>query len=92
MMRGIWVAVLSAGLVVSAGAVAHGQMTANTTQPMSKANRKAQKKTQKAEEKAAKHNVKAAKEQAKAEERQDKESSAGEKVPGRLGAVQAPPM
>jgi hypothetical protein len=89
-MRGVWVAVLSAGLVVSAGGLVRAQVAAKTS--LSKADRKAQDKTQKAEKKAAKNNAKAARDQVKAEERQDKASTAGEKMPGRMAAVQAPPM
>ncbi len=66
-MRGLWVAVLGAGLMVSAGAVVRAETAStNTAHKMSKADRKAQKKTQKAEAKAARNNAKAAEEQVKA--------------------------
>jgi hypothetical protein len=87
-MRGVWVAVLSVGLMVPAGALVRAQ----TTHSMSRANRKAQEKTQKAERKAARNNAKAARDQVRAEERLDKASAAGERIPGQMAAVQAPPM
>jgi hypothetical protein len=59
---------------------------------MSRADRKAEQKTHKAEVKASKNNAKAAREQVKTEERKDRASSAGEKLPARMAAVQEPPM
>jgi hypothetical protein len=91
-MRELWVAVLGAGLVMSGGAAMQAQAAPNGTQRMCRADRKAEKKTHKAEEKAAKNNAKAAREKVRAEERQDKASRAGEKIPGQMAAVQAPPM
>jgi hypothetical protein len=87
-MKGIWVAVLSLGLMAPAGALVRAQ----ATHPMSRADRKAEKKTHKAEVKASKNNAKAARQQVKAEERLDRASCAGEKLPSRMAAVQAPPM
>jgi hypothetical protein len=90
-MRGLWVAVLGAGLVMSGGAVAQVQTaTANTGQKMCRADVKAQRKTQKAEAKAAKNNAKAAQEQIKAEARHD---TAGNRPPKEqaLAVVLTPP-
>ena len=90
-MRGLWVAVLGAGLVMSGGAVAQVQTaSANSAQKMCRADVKAQRKTQKAEAKAAKNNAKAAQEQIKAEARHD---TAGNRPPKEqaLAVVLTPP-
>jgi hypothetical protein len=90
-MRGLWIAVLGAGLVVSGGAVAQVQAAnANTAQRMCKADVKAQKKTQKAEAKAARNNAKAAQQEIRAEERHD---SVGNRPPKEqaLAVVLTPP-
>jgi Flp pilus assembly protein TadB len=69
-MRGLWVAVLGAGLMVLGGAWAQAQTaSANTTQRMCKADVKAQRKTQKAEAKAARNNAKSAEQEIRAQER-----------------------
>ena len=84
-MRGLWVAVLGAGLMVSGGAVAQAAK-ANPVHTMCKADLKAQRKTQKAEQKAARNNERAAREQVRASERQKK---SGEMKA--LAAVLTPP-
>jgi hypothetical protein len=78
--------------MVPAGALVRAQTTANASQSSSRANRKAQEKTQKAEKKAARNNARAARDQIRAEERLDKANTAGERIPGQMAAVQAPPM
>jgi K+-transporting ATPase c subunit len=90
-MRRVWVAVLSAGMMVSAGALGLAQQ-ATTGQTMCRADKRAARKTHKAEEKAARNNAKAAQQQVSAEKRLDSASRAGERIPGQMAAVQAPPM
>ncbi len=68
-MRGLWIAIVCAGIMVPVGAVAQ---EVNPVHTMCKADLKAQRKTQKAERKAARNNAKAAQEQVRAEERQKK--------------------
>jgi hypothetical protein len=91
-MRRVWIAVLSAGMMVSAGALGYAAQGAAAGQPMCRADKRAVKKTHKAVEKAAKNNAKAARQQVSAEKRQDEASRAGEKIPSQIAAVQAPPM
>jgi K+-transporting ATPase c subunit len=91
-MRRVWVAVMSAGMMVSGGALGHAAQRATAGQPMCRADKRAEHKTHKAEEKAAKNNAKAAREQVSAEKRQDSASRAGERIPSQMAAVQAPPM
>ncbi len=85
-------AVLSVGLVVSAGVGLQAQAGMKTTSRLCRADRRAEKKTHKAEEKAARNNAKAARDKVRAEERQDRASTAGERLPEHVAAVQAPPM
>ncbi|HSY35813.1 MAG TPA: hypothetical protein VK814_08695 [Acidobacteriaceae bacterium] len=91
-MRRVWLAVLSAGMAVSVGALGHAAQRTTGGQPMCRANKRAEHKTHKAEEKAAKNNAKAARQQVSAEKRQDLSSRAGERIPDQMAAVQAPPM
>jgi hypothetical protein len=91
-MRRVWVAMLSAGMMVSTGALGYAAQRATTEQHMCRADRRAEKKTHKAVEKAAKNNAKAATQQVSAEKRKDSASRAGESLPSQMAAVQAPPM
>jgi hypothetical protein len=91
-MRRVWVAVLSAGVMLSTGALGYAAQRATNGQHLCRADRRAEHKTHKAVEKAAKNNAKAAREQVSAEKRQDPASRAGERIPSQIAAVQAPPM
>ena len=85
-MRGLWVAVLGAGLLVSGGLVR--AETANTTHRMCRADKKAQKKTQKAEAKAARNNARAAEEKVKAKDHK----GGGQKMQSLAVVLTPPPM
>jgi hypothetical protein len=91
-MRRVWAAVLSAGMMVSAGGLGMAAQRATTGDHICRADRRAEHKTHKAVEKAAKNNAKAARQQLSAEKRQDSASRAGERIPDQMAAVQAPPM
>jgi Flp pilus assembly protein TadB len=90
-MRGLWVAVLGAGLMVSGGAVAQ-TANANTAQRMCKADVKAQRKTQKAEAKAAKNNAKAAEDQIRAQARQGRAGNGAPREQALAVVLTPPPM
>jgi len=85
-MRGLWVAVLGAGLLVSGGLVR--AETANTTHRMCRADKKAQKKTQKAEAKCARNNARAAEEKVKAKDHK----GGGQKMQSLAVVLTPPPM
>ena len=91
-MRRVWVALLSAGMMVSAGGLGLVAQRATTGQHLCRADKRAEHKTNKAVEKAAKNNAKAARQQVSAEKRQDSANRAGEQIPDQMAAVQAPPM
>ena len=74
-MRGLWIAIVGAGMMVPVGAIAQAQaanVSTSAAPRMCRADRKAQKKTQKAEAKAARNNAKAAQEQIRAGEHPNK--------------------
>ncbi len=91
-MRGLWIAIVCAGMIVPVGVTAVAQEQAATkTQTLCKADLKAQRKTQKAEAKAARNNAKAAREQIRAEERQGRAGNA-QKTRGLAVVLTPPPM